>query len=73
MAADKKSKKLDKTDKATDKQTALENALKQIEKQYGAGAIMRLGEADVVRHVIVQRIIKAYALDEERRNKGKKP
>lgn len=44
MAADKKSKKLDKTDKATDKQTALENALKQIEKQYGAGAIMRLGE-----------------------------
>ena len=31
MAADKKSKKLDKTDKATDKQTALENALKQIE------------------------------------------
>ena len=44
MAADKKSKKLDKLDKATDKQTALENALKQIEKQYGAGAIMRLGE-----------------------------
>lgn len=44
MAADKKSKKLDKPDKATDKQTALENALKQIEKQYGAGAIMRLGE-----------------------------
>ena len=31
MAADKKSKKLDKLDKATDKQTALENALKQIE------------------------------------------
>ena len=44
MAADKKSKKLDKPDKATDKQAALENALKQIEKQYGAGAIMRLGE-----------------------------
>lgn len=44
MAADKKSNKLDKPDKATDKQTALENALKQIEKQYGAGAIMRLGE-----------------------------
>ena len=35
MAADKK---------ANDKQTALESALKQIEKQYGAGAIMRLGE-----------------------------
>ena len=44
MAADKKSKKLDKPDKATDKQTALENALKQIEKQYGKGAVMLLGE-----------------------------
>lgn len=40
MATDKKGKKMDKNDK----QTALENALKQIEKQYGAGAIMRLGE-----------------------------
>ena len=28
-----------------------------------------LGEADVVRHVIVQRIIKAYEQDEERRTK----
>lgn len=36
MAADKKA--------AGDKKTALESALKQIEKQYGAGAIMRLGE-----------------------------
>ncbi len=36
MAADKKA--------AADKKTALESALKQIEKQYGAGAIMRLGE-----------------------------
>lgn len=35
MAADKK---------ANDKKTALESALKQIEKQYGQGAIMRLGE-----------------------------
>ena len=35
MAADKK---------ANDKQTALESALKQIEKQYGQGAIMRLGK-----------------------------
>ena len=32
-------------------------------------AICRLGEADVVRHVIVQRIIKAYEQDEERRTK----
>ena len=36
-------------------------------------AVCRLGEADVVRHVIVQRIIKAYEDDENRRNgKGKK-
>jgi phosphate starvation-inducible PhoH-like protein len=35
-------------------------------------AICRLGEADVVRHVIVQRIIKAYEADEDRRNRGKK-
>ena len=35
MAADKN---------ANDKQTALESALKQIEKQYGQGAIMRLGK-----------------------------
>ena len=30
-------------------------------------AICRLGEADVVRHVIVQRIIRAYEADEQRR------
>lgn len=29
---------------ASEKQTALENALKHIEKQFGAGAVMRLGE-----------------------------
>ena len=32
-------------------------------------AICRLNEADVVRHVIVQRIIKAYEADEDRRNR----
>ena len=32
-------------------------------------AICRLGEADVVRHVIVQRIIKAYEEDEKRKGK----
>ena len=32
-------------------------------------AICRLNESDVVRHVIVQRIIKAYEADENRRNK----
>ncbi len=36
MAADKKT--------ASDKKTALESAMKQIEKKYGAGAVMRLGE-----------------------------
>ena len=29
---------------ASDKKTALESAMKQIEKKYGAGAVMRLGE-----------------------------
>ena len=33
--------------------------------------ICRFSEADVVRHVIVQRIIKAYEEDETRRNKGR--
>ena len=32
-------------------------------------SICRLNEADVVRHVIVQRIIKAYEADEDRRNR----
>ena len=36
-------------------------------------AIMRLTESDVVRHALVQRIIKAYELDEARRNKKKSP
>ena len=34
----------EKKNPAQDKKTALESALKQIEKQYGAGAVMRLGE-----------------------------
>ena len=34
-------------------------------------ALCRLNEADVVRHVIVQRIIKAYEEDEERRGPKK--
>ena len=34
-------------------------------------ALLRLGEADVVRHALVQRIIKAYEVDEERRSKKK--
>ena len=35
-------------------------------------AILRLGESDVVRHALVQKIIKAYEVDEERRNKKDK-
>ena len=35
-------------------------------------AICRLNESDVVRHVIVQRIIKAYEADENRRAKKEK-
>ena len=35
-------------------------------------AICRLSESDVVRHVIVQRIIKAYEVDEERKNRKDK-
>ncbi len=35
-------------------------------------SICRLGEADVVRHVIVQRIIRAYERDEEHREKKEK-
>lgn len=38
MAAEKK------TDKKPDKQTALDTAIKQLEKQFGKGAVMRLGE-----------------------------
>ena len=37
MAADKKNA-------TQDKKVALENALKQLEKQYGPGTVMRLGE-----------------------------
>ena len=32
------------TDKVVDKQTALDTAIKQLEKQFGKGAVMRLGE-----------------------------
>lgn len=44
MAADKKKSFSDKKGASQDKKTALESALKQIEKQYGPGAVMRLGE-----------------------------
>ena len=40
-----KDKKDSKRDKPMTREEALENALKQIEKNHGKGAIMRLGEA----------------------------
>ncbi len=44
MANDKKIPVVEKKVSAEDKRKALDAALKQIEKQYGAGAVMRLGE-----------------------------
>jgi len=35
-------------------------------------AICRLTDSDVVRHALVQRIIKAYEVDEEKKDKGKR-
>ena len=59
-------------DLPADKTSGLKEAIRVL-KGVEDIAICRLGEADVVRHVIVQRIIKAYEDDENRRNgKGKK-
>ena len=59
-------------DLPADKTSGLKEAMRVL-KGVEDIAICRLGEADVVRHVIVQRIIKAYEDDENRRNgKGKK-
>lgn len=44
MANDKKIPAVEKKVSVEDKRKALDAALKQIEKQYGAGAVMRLGE-----------------------------
>lgn len=44
MATAKKEKTIAENKTAEDKKKALDSALKQIEKQYGAGAIMRLGQ-----------------------------
>ena len=53
-----------------EKRDMLERVLDRVEDI----AICRLGEADVVRHVIVQRIIRAYEEDERRRaQKAGKP
>ncbi|MCI8537769.1 MAG: PhoH family protein [Oscillospiraceae bacterium] len=58
-------------DLPTDKVSGLKEAMRVLRDVEGV-AICRLGEADVVRHVMVQRIIKAYEDDERRRTKGKK-
>jgi phosphate starvation-inducible protein PhoH and related proteins len=59
-------------DLPADKTSGLKEAIRVL-KDVEDIAICRLGEADVVRHVIVQRIIKAYEDDENRRNgKGRK-
>ncbi|MBM6870878.1 PhoH family protein [Pseudoflavonifractor phocaeensis] len=57
-------------DLPTDKVSGLKEAMRVL-KGVEDIAICRLGEADVVRHVIVQRIIKAYEEDENRRNAAK--
>ena len=54
-------------DLPTDKVSGLREAMRVL-KGVEDIAICRLNEHDVVRHVLVQRIIKAYADDEERRN-----
>ena len=54
-------------DLPVDKVSGLKEAMRVL-KGVEDIAICRLNEADVVRHVIVQRIIKAYEEDENRRN-----
>ena len=55
-------------DLPADKVSGLKEAMRVLQNVEDI-AICRLGEADVVRHVIVQRIIQAYEQDEERRTK----
>ena len=58
-------------DLPADKTSGLREAMRVLKGVEGI-AVMRLNEADVVRHVIVQRIIKAYEEDENRREKKDK-
>ena len=53
MAADKKKSSIEPAAPAADKKKALETAMAQIEKAYGKGSIMRLGENT---HVVVEAI-----------------
>ena len=58
-------------DLPTDKTSGLREAMRVL-KGVDDIAIMKLNESDVVRHALVQKIIKAYEVDEERKEKGKK-
>ena len=59
-------------DLPTDKVSGLQEALKVLDKVEGVG-ICRLGEEDVVRHVMVQRIIRAYEkYEDDKQKKGGK-
>ena len=53
-------------DLPTDKVSGLKEAMKGLRDVEG-GAICRLTKEDVVRHVMVQRIIEAYAKFEEKK------
>ena len=55
-------------DLPTDKTSGLREAMRVL-KGVDDIAIMKLNEADVVRHALVQKIIKAYEVDEERKAK----
>ena len=57
-------------DLPADKISGLKEAMRVLRDVEGV-SICRLGEADVVRHVMVQRIIKAYEEDENRRKAAK--
>ena len=57
-------------DLPADKVSGLREAMRVL-KGVDDIAIMKLNESDVVRHSLVQKIIKAYEVDEERRDKEK--
>ena len=58
-------------DLPTDKVSGLREAMR-VHKGVEDISICRLTESDVVRHALVQRIIKAYEVDEDRKGGGKK-
>ena len=58
-------------DLPSDKVSGLKDAVRILDNVPDL-AICRLTESDVVRHALVQRIIKAYEVDEDRKGGGKK-